>query len=193
MGASNEAFLLHEMILYSPPYYYPRKGNTITTHNNNNLPLVAMKPLQTSSVPLELPRLKVYNSDILHDPLQTRHKLQMRRVLLKVVFPVFFGLEFAYEAMTETALYKPRSRENVINICAFPVFERDRGKRETNLEPLGTIIPPASVRLDVGFLRCGVEAVVFQGEHALADILHLGRSDCWVELEEDDVDDWHYE
>lgn len=32
----------------------------------------------------------------------------MRRVLLEIVLPIFFGLEFAYETMAETALYKPQ-------------------------------------------------------------------------------------
>lgn len=119
----------------------------------------------------------------------------MRRVLLQVVLPIFFGLEFAYEAMAEAALCKPEYGES-IQYTRTPVGERERerGKRETtNLEPLGTVILPASVGFDVGFLRCRVDAVVFQGEHALAHIFYLGGSDGWVEFEEDDVDDWHYE
>lgn len=72
------------------------------------------------------------------------------------------------------------------------VVERGNGE-DDYLEPLGTVIPPASVGFDVGFLRGRVDAGVFQGQHAMADVFHLGVGDCRVEFEEDDVDDWHYE
>jgi len=101
--------LIHEMILVQPTHYYPQKGNTITTHHDNNLlPIVTIIPFQPS-IHLEFPRLKVHNPHILHNPLQTRHEFQMRRVLLEVVLPVFFGLKFAYEAMAETALNHPQT------------------------------------------------------------------------------------
>ena len=73
--------------------------------------------------------------------------------------------------------------------------EKGRGgwREDDYLEPLGTVIPPTSVGFDVGFLRGRVEAGVFQGQHAVADIFQLGVGDCRVEFEEDDVDDWHYD
>ena len=69
------------------------------------------------------PRLIVQNSRILHNPIQTLHKRQMRRILLQVIFPVFFVLEFDYEAVGEAALllaFKP-----LLAFCALYVDRDD--------------------------------------------------------------------
>lgn len=57
-----------------------------------------------SHASLKLPRLKIHNPHIRHNILQTRHKLQMCRVFLQVIFPILFVLELTYECMSETAL-----------------------------------------------------------------------------------------
>jgi hypothetical protein len=43
-----------------------------------------------SRLPLKLPRVVIKYPDILNDPLQTFHKSQMRRVLLKIIPPILF-------------------------------------------------------------------------------------------------------
>ena len=56
---------------------------------------------------LVLSRLKVHHPNVLHQPTKTRHELQVRRVLLEVILPVFFALEFAHKAVRESSLVIP--------------------------------------------------------------------------------------
>lgn len=61
-------------------------------------------PTSRPSTCSKLPRLKVHHPHILNQRVQTRHKLQVRRVLLKVVLPVILVLKLANKAVCEGAL-----------------------------------------------------------------------------------------
>ena len=54
--------------------------------------------------PSKLPRLIVHYPHILNHIRQTRHKLQMRRVLLQIVLPILLALKFGHKAMCERTL-----------------------------------------------------------------------------------------
>ena len=68
--------------------------------------------------PSKLPRLKVHHPHIHHHPLQTPHKLQVRRVPLKVKLPIFLILKLGHEtvregALTETSISQKRGNSAV--------------------------------------------------------------------------------
>ena len=140
--ALNEAFLLD---LCTAHPLLPTKGKYYNYSSHHQTPSYCYHSLISTPIHLELARLKVHNPHILHNPLQTRHKLQMRRVLLEVVLPVFFRLELAYEAMTETALKSTTEQDRVISICAKEGGSsgwKGEGGKTTTWSPSGLLSRP---------------------------------------------------
>lgn len=109
----------------------------------SHLPPILTHP-PPSSLSSKHPGSEIHNPNSLHNPTQPLHKTKMRRVLLQIILPILFILELNNEDVRYAALMT-----------------------------LGTVIPSAHGGFDIVLLRGRVNAFLFQGEEAGADLLGL--------------------
>jgi hypothetical protein len=140
-------------------------------------------------------RLEIHNPRVLNNALQTRHELQMRRVLLKadigrqlaipihegesnnlLIFPILSILKLANKAVTESSLVNEKRQwlagSSTRRRSSHHYWIRREKKRNTSyLLAFGAVVAAASVRFHVWFVAGWVHAFVCQADHAFAYLL----------------------
>lgn len=96
---------------------------------------------------------------MLDNPLQARHECLMYGVPLHIIPPILKTREMRHKAVRESALHTPSA-----------AFARGLGRGLDNLVALGGVVAAAGSLEDIRLLGYGMQAGLFQGEHACADL-----------------------